>query len=69
MIRDFEVGVDLLRLHSELGFDASLSAWQVVDQFADDSTGDVTFDFGNGNVILLDGVSSTTGLTSELEVF
>jgi Ca2+-binding RTX toxin-like protein len=46
-----------------------LTAAQVVAKFAHVVAGDVTFDFGRGEVIVLDGVTSVAGLAGAIEIF
>lgn len=68
-ITDFALGVDQLELDDALWGQTPLSVAQVIAQYADDSTGTVIFDFGNGNTITLNGVSSVTGLAADVSIF
>jgi serralysin len=68
-VYDFSVaeGDDLV-LNDSL-WTGTLSAGQIVARFADVVQGDVVFDFGGGEVIVLDGVASLAGLAATLTVF
>jgi serralysin len=69
VIRDFSVqGGDDLLLNNSL-WTGQLTAAQVVARFADVVRGDVLFDFGHGETILLDGVGSLTGLAATISIF
>jgi serralysin len=69
VIRDFSVrGGDDLLLNDALWSD-HLSAAQVVARFAHVVRGDVLFDFGHGETILLDGVGSLSGLAGTISIF
>lgn len=68
VVTDFGTGADRLGLDDAL-WNSTLSRWQVVDQFADDSSGVVIFDFGGGNTITLTGVTSTAGLAGDVFIF
>lgn len=59
---------DMLHIDNALWGGATLSAAQVVNIYADDSSGTVIFNFGGGNTITLEGVSSTSGLAGDLLV-
>ena len=65
VIRDFAKGVDELQLSEKL-WTGTLTKAQVVSQFASVVAGDVVFDFGSGQKITLDGISSTSGLESDI---
>ena len=65
-LRGFE-GDDLL-LNNAL-WSGTLSAKQVVARFADVVQGDVVFDFGHGEVVVLDGVGSLSGIAAAISVF
>ena len=67
-INDFEVGIDALHLGSVLWGGAAYGASEVIERFADDSSGTVMFDFGGGNMITLSGVTSTTGLEDDISI-
>ncbi|EAR49446.1 PaxA, putative [Oceanicola granulosus HTCC2516] len=66
-IRDFS-GKDEIRLDDNL-WEGNLSARQVVNRFADVVDGNVEFDFGGGDVLTLQGVDSTRGLASDIDIF
>jgi serralysin len=68
IITDYEVGVDALRIDDALWGGTILSAAQVVSTYASVVNGNVVFDFGNGNTITLDGVSSLDGLAADLTI-
>ncbi|MDO6732256.1 calcium-binding protein [Marinovum sp. 2_MG-2023] len=68
VITDYDVGVDELHLDDAL-WGGGLTEAQVINRFASVENGDVVFDFGGGNSITLDGVNSTAGLTSDIEIF
>lgn len=68
VITDFAVGVDTLRLNSGL-WDGTLTNAQVVTQFASVTGDGVVFEFGAGQSILLEGLTSTTGLDGDLDLF
>ncbi|MGC9371553.1 MAG: hypothetical protein ACP5DX_18635, partial [Paracoccaceae bacterium] len=65
MVTDFAPGIDSLRLDAAL-WTGTLSAWEVVAQFATVSGGGVVFDFGGGDTIALEGLTSTAGLENDL---
>ncbi len=65
-IEDFVVGTDALALDDNL-WSGTLTAAQVVSDFASvTSAGDVLFDFGNGDTLLLEGISTTAGLQDDI---
>ena len=64
-ITDFAPGTDALALDSAL-WTGTLTAAQVVAQFASDNGAGVIFDFGDGNVLTLDGVADPTGIAADL---
>lgn len=64
-ISDFTAGTDVLQLDDAL-WRGSLTAAQVVTQFASVSGGNVVFDFGGGDTLTLEGLSITAGLESDL---
>jgi serralysin len=69
VIRDFSLSEgDDLWLNNTL-WTGSLSANQVVTRYADVVRGDVVFDFGHGEVIVLDGVGSLSGIAAAIEIF
>ena len=67
-ITDFALGIDVLRLNDNL-WGSGLTRNQVVSQFAAVVGGNVVFDFGSGNKLVLDGITSTAGLSADLVLF
>lgn len=67
-VNDFSLAdSDVLRLDDALWADrGSLTAAQVVSTFATAAGGDVVFDFGDGNVLTLVGLTDTTGLDAQI---
>jgi len=68
LITDYTVGQDALQLDDAL-WGGNRSVAQVLADFADDSTGTVIFDFGNDNMITLQGVGTLTGLSADISIF
>jgi serralysin len=69
VIRDFSTREgDDLWLNNTL-WSGTLTANQVVNRYADVVRGDVVFDFGHGEVIVLDGVGSLSGIAAAIEIF
>ena len=66
VINGYEAGGDILQFDDAL-WSGTLSAAQVVDQFASVVGGDVVFDFG-AEEITLTGISSLTGLENDLVI-
>ncbi|GAA6165443.1 hypothetical protein NBRC116590_31470 [Pelagimonas sp. KU-00592-HH] len=64
-VTDFATGLDQLRLDDALWSGGKTEA-QVVADHADDSTGTVVFDFGANGSFTLNGVTSVTGLDSDI---
>ena len=64
-VTDFASGLDQLRLDDAL-WGGGKTAAQVVADHADDSTGTVIFDFGANGSFTLNGVTSVTGLDSDI---
>lgn len=72
IITDFSLGSDALELDGALWRDtvsAPLNPDQVIARFASVTADGVVLDFGNGNTILLEGLTSTGGLAADLEIF
>ncbi|PID40938.1 MAG: hypothetical protein CR984_00630 [Proteobacteria bacterium] len=67
-VTDFALGTDRLGLDDAL-WTGTLTKQQVVDQFADVSSGVVVFNFGNGNSITLTGVTDVTELVGDIFIF
>jgi serralysin len=69
VIRDFSAAAgDDLWLNDSL-WTGTLSAQQVVTRYADVVSGDVVFNFGAGEVIVLDGIGSLSGIAATIEIF
>lgn len=66
-ITDFELGIDNLRLDEDL-WGGGLTRSDVVTQFASVIDGDVVFDFGDGDRITLEGLTSTAGLVDDISL-
>lgn len=64
-ITDYKKGLDSFTLDDAL-WGGGLTAQHVVNTYADDSSGTVIFDFGNGNTITFDGVTRTNFLDQDL---
>lgn len=61
---------DVLRIDDALWRAAAgtLTATQIINRFADMTADGVLFDFGGGNTLLLDGVTSTKSLAAGIEI-
>ena len=57
LIFDFTDNVDTLKLDDAI-WGGGLTVQQVLDTYADDTSGDTVFDFGGGNILTLFGVST-----------
>ena len=66
-ITDFHKGSDRLMLNSGL-WTGTLTAAQVVSQFAHDTGPDVVLDFGNGNVLTLADVANLGNLAADIHI-
>lgn len=67
-ITDFDIADgDTLLLNDSLWNGQSLTAQQVVAQFAEMNAGDVCLDFGSAGFIRLEGVTSTAGLAGAID--
>lgn len=66
VITDFERGVDTLELAS--GMVGGRSASQVVNDLASVTSAGVEIDLGSGSTITLQGLTSTSGLASDLDI-
>ncbi|MEP3688848.1 MAG: calcium-binding protein [Sulfitobacter dubius] len=67
VINGYVIGTDELHLDaSVLWANSNLTEQQVIDRFVTVIEGNVVFDFGAGNVITLNGVTSTVGLAEDL---
>ncbi|WP_299628858.1 M10 family metallopeptidase C-terminal domain-containing protein [uncultured Tateyamaria sp.] len=59
---------DTLQLDDAL-WGGGLTTAQVVAAFASESSGDIVFDFGGGSFVVLEGVTTTVGLSDDIELF
>ncbi|MGR3501851.1 calcium-binding protein [Pseudaestuariivita sp.] len=66
VITDFEIGVDTLELSLEAA--GGRSAAQVVSDLASVTGTGVEIDLGDGNTITLNGLTSTAGLASDIDI-
>ena len=64
-IRDFADNIDTLKLDDALWV-GDLSEAEVISTFASDDTGEVVFDFENGNTLTLEGITNTLLLIDDL---
>ncbi len=68
-VKDFSLAAhDLLQLDDAIWGGAALSRGQIVAQFASVVAEGVLIDFGDGQSILLSGLSSTAGLSAQIEI-
>ncbi|MDJ0820360.1 MAG: calcium-binding protein [Paracoccaceae bacterium] len=67
VITDFTSGTDILALDDAL-WGGGLTEAQVISQFGAVTAQGVLLDFQNGNTILLEGLTSTTGLDNDLTI-
>lgn len=68
-ITDYATGTDDLRFDDALWGGGSMTASQVVTEFATVSGGDVVFDFGASGTVTLVGVDTLTGLSDDISIF
>jgi Ca2+-binding RTX toxin-like protein len=68
LVTDFGNGADRLALDDAL-WNGVLTTAQVVSSFASVVGGDVVFDFGSRGSFTLDGVASTAGLDTRIDIF
>ena len=66
VITGYQAGVDQLVLDEAL-WGGGLSRQQVVDDFAIEKDGNTVFDFDDGNVIVLQGVTGISGLAADID--
>jgi serralysin len=66
-ITDYQTGRDALHIDDDL-WGSPLTEAQVIAEFASTRSGDVVFDFGDGNTITLAGVQTTAGLLDDLVI-
>ena len=64
VIEDFRLGEDILSLTRDLA--GNRNADQVVNAFGDVTANGVELDFGGGDVVLLEGVSSLSALADDI---
>ena len=68
VVTDFEVGID--ELHFEAGlWGGATTGQQLIDLYADDSTADVVFDFGDGTTVAIQNIADADSLASSLFSF
>jgi len=67
VITDFEVGLDTLSFSADLL--NGVAGEDFVDTFATIENGEVSFEFGGGQSVTLQGVNSTFGLQDDLDFF
>jgi serralysin len=67
-VRDFADNIDTLRIDDSLFGGQNLSAAQVIDTYAKVVGGAVVFDFGSGNTLNLQGITSVSVLVNDLEI-
>ncbi len=66
-IKDFELGIDTLRLSGALT--GGKSAADIVSDYATIKNGDVVFDFGGEDIITISNLDSLTGLAENIDIF
>lgn len=64
VVRDFTAGEDILEISARIWGGAFTQAY--LDSISEVSLGDLTFDFGDGASLVLEGVTSTTGLLDDI---
>ena len=68
-IKDFSVSAkDVMQLDDAIWAGTTLSKSQVVSQFASVTVDGVLLDFGDGQTILLSGLTTTSGLSAQIEI-
>ena len=68
-IKDFSVSAkDVLQLDDAIWIGTTFSKSQVVSQFASVTVDGVLLDFGDGQTILLSGLTTTSGLSAQIEI-
>ncbi|CAN0589238.1 unnamed protein product, partial [Ectocarpus sp. 12 AP-2014] len=65
---DFELGVDSLVLDAALWGDVALTRAQVLNQFASVQDGDLIFDFGGGDILMVRDIDIASDLTGDLVI-
>ena len=66
-VLDFTSGLDVLEVAVDL-LDGATSGVQIVDQFGRIDNGRALLDFGSGDRITLNGVSTLSGLSDDLTI-
>ena len=66
IVRDFEDDRDTLRLDDGLWDGRDLTRGQVVSRFSEIQHGDVFFDFGDGDRLVLDGFEARRALVDDI---
>ena len=67
LIRDFSLSEDRLQIDAAL-LSGQSTGQAVVDAYGSVQGGDVVLDFGDGDVLRLDGISSLTGLADQIDI-
>jgi serralysin len=67
-VTDFRNNMDELHLDDALWF-GSLSAQTVINTFASSANGNTVLDFGNGNVIVIEGITNAQDLVDDIVIF
>ncbi|MEP3892503.1 MAG: calcium-binding protein [Litorimonas sp.] len=67
-ITDFTLGVDTLRLNDNLWTGLN-TAGEIVTNYASINGNGVSFDFGDGDILTLSGLTSLNGLEDHIEIF
>ena len=68
MVIDFQDDADTLRIDDALFAGQTLTVGQVLAGYAKVAAGPVVFDFGGGNVLTVQGVTSVSALANDLEI-
>ena len=68
-IKDFSVSAkDVMQLDDAIWAGSTFSKSQVISQFASVTVDGVLLDFGDGQTILLSGLTTTSGLSAQIEI-
>jgi len=67
-ITDFRNNMDELYLDDAL-WTGSLSAQTVIDTYASSANGNTVLDFGNGNIIVIEGITNAQDLVDDIVIF
>lgn len=69
IIRDFQNNTDTVRLDaSALGFNESIGFPKLLNKFGTVVNGDNALDFGDGNILIFDGLNNLNQLSNDLEI-